>query len=64
MKRRKQMRVRFFSLDYLIFADNYREEEDEMIQRGEMEMMERRDGNDGPIVGQRTLPEVCLRVGT
>jgi hypothetical protein len=41
MKRRKQMRVRFFSLDYLIFADNYREEEDEMIQRGEMEMMDR-----------------------
>ena len=41
MKRRKQMRVRFFSLDYLIFADNYREEEDEMIQRGEMEMTDR-----------------------
>lgn len=41
MKKRKQMRVRFFSLDYLIFADNYREEEDEMIQRGEMEMMDR-----------------------
>ena len=41
MKRRKQMRARFFSLDYLIFADNYREEEDEMIQRGEMEMMDR-----------------------
>ena len=41
MKRRKQMRVRFFSLDYLIFADNIREEEDEMIQRGEMEMMDR-----------------------
>ena len=41
MKRRKQMRVRFFSLDYLIFADNYREEEEEMIQRGEMEMMDR-----------------------
>ena len=41
MKRRKQKRVRFFSLDYLIFADNYREEEDEMIQRGEMEMMDR-----------------------
>ena len=41
MKRRKQMRVRFFSLDYLIFADKIREEEDEMIQRGEMEMMDR-----------------------
>lgn len=41
MKRRKKVRVRFFSLDYLIFADNYREEEDEMIQRGEMEMMDR-----------------------
>lgn len=37
----KKKRVRFFSLDYLIFADNYREEEDEMIQRGEMEMMDR-----------------------
>ena len=41
MKRRKKVRVRFFSLDYLIFADNIREEEDEMIQRGEMEMMDR-----------------------
>jgi hypothetical protein len=37
----KKKRARFFSLDYLIFADNYREEEDEMIQRGEMEMMDR-----------------------
>ena len=41
MKRRKQMRARFFSLDYLIFADNYREGADEMIQRGEMAMMDR-----------------------
>ena len=35
------MRVKMYSLDYLIFADNIREEEDEMIQRGEMEMMDR-----------------------